>query len=78
MNLKIIVIIYYNKFLKLFINKVKYIKFLRLKFCENFLDYISVNRVFNLKSSIILVAKFKYNNNLILSDILDYNFLNNN
>ena len=64
--------------MKLLINKVKYIKFLRLKFCENFLDYISVNRVFDLKSRITLITKFKYNNNFILSDISNYNFLSDN
>ena len=55
--------------MKLLINKVKYIKFLRLKFYEDFLDYIDVNRVFNLKSRVTLIAKFKYNNNFILSNI---------
>ena len=62
----------------LFINKVKYIRFSRLKFYENILNYISVNRIFNLKSRIIFITKFKYNNNFIISDILDYNFLSKN
>ena len=64
--------------MKLFIDKVKYIRLLRLKFYKNFLDYIGVNRVFNLKSRITFIAKFKYNNNFILNDILNYNFLSNN
>ena len=64
--------------MKLLINKVKYIKFSRLKFYEDFSDYTSVNRVFNFKSRITLIAKFKYNNNFILSDILSYNSLNDN
>ena len=51
--------------MKFFIDKIKYIKFLRLKFYENILDYTSVNRVFNLKLKIIFIAKFKYNNNLL-------------
>ena len=61
--------------MKLFIDKLKYIKFLRLKFYENILDYISVNYVFNLKSRITFIAKFKYNNDFIIDDILDYNSL---
>ena len=61
--------------MKFFINKVKYIKSLRFKFYKNILNYASVNRVFNLKSRITFIAKFKYNNDFIISDILDYNSL---
>ena len=64
--------------MKLFIDKVKYIESLRLKFYESILDYISVNRVLNLKARIIFIAKFKYNNDFIIDDILDYNFLSEN
>ena len=64
--------------MKLFIDKVKYIKCSRLKFYENFLDYASVNNVFNLESKITLIIKFKYNYNFILSDILNYNFFSDN
>ena len=59
----------------LLIDKVKYIKFSRFKFYENILNYISVNRILNLKSRITFIIKFKYNNNFIISDILNYNSL---
>ena len=61
--------------MKLFINKIKYIKFLRLKLYKSILDYTSVNRVLNLKSRITFIIKFKYNNDFIINDILDYNSL---
>ena len=64
--------------MKLLIDKVKYIRFSRLKFYEGFLDYVNVNRVLNFKSRITLIAKFKYNNYFILDDILDYNFFSDN
>ena len=46
--------------------------------CSSYIQIVIVNNVFNLKSSVTLIAKFKYNNNLILSDILDYNLLSDN
>ena len=64
--------------MKLLIDKIKYIKFSRLKFYKNFLDYTCVNRVLNLKLRVTLAAKLKYNNYFILDDILDYNFFSNN
>ena len=64
--------------MKLFIDEIKYIRLLRLKFYEDFVSYASVNRVLNLKLRITLAAKPKYNNYFILDDILNHNFLSDN
>ena len=56
-------------------NKIKYIRFSRFKFYKNILNYTSVNRVFNLKLRITFIAKFKYNNDFIINNILNYNSL---
>ena len=61
--------------MKFLINKVKYIRFSRFKFYENILNYININRVLNLKLKIIFITKFKYNNNFIINNILDYKSL---
>ena len=64
--------------MKLLIDEVKYIRSSRLKLYEGVLDCASVNLVLDLKSRITFAAKFKYNNDLIIDDILDYNFFSEN
>ena len=39
---------------------------------------MNINYILNLKLSITFITKFKYNNNFILSDILNYNFSSDN